>query len=158
TNGNGTTARADGAVPTAHVANGEPSMSPSAAALDAATRARAAGAWDETLRHAERAAAAGADPAAVAELRAVACTHLARLDEAEAQFAALLGSTGYRQRGETGLGIVALQRGDDATARAWLERATAASGTADAWAALGLCRARLAQTEDAWRAYVEARS
>ena len=152
-------ARANGTVAPAHAVTASDSTTQLAtAALDAATRARAAGAWDDALRHVARAAAAGADPAAVAELRAVAFTYLERLDEAEAQFAALLGSAGYRERGEAGLGIIALQRGDDATARAWLERAIAAGGTADAWAALGLCLARLAQTEDAWRAYVEARS
>ncbi len=127
-------------------------------ALDDAGRARAAGEWHDVLRYAEDAAAAGADPVAVAELRAIALTHLRRLDDAESQFAALLGAAGYRQRGETGLGIVALERGDDVTARAWLERATAAGASADAWAALGLCLTRLGETAEAWRAYLAART
>ncbi len=150
--------RSNGTSVTAPAANGTAATLHTTTALDAATRARGAGAWDEALQHAERAAGEGADPAAVAELRAVAFTHLRRLDDAAAQFAALLGSTEYRHRGEAGLGIIALERGDEATARAWLERATAVGGTADAWAALGLCLSRLAQTEEAWRAYVEARS
>jgi Flp pilus assembly protein TadD len=127
-------------------------------ALEDAARARAAGAWEHVLQHAERAAAGGADHAVVTELRALALTHLRRLDDAEAQFAALLGSTAHRGRAQAGLGIIALERGDDLTARAWLDRATVAGGDADAWAALGLCLTRLGETEEAWRAYVEART
>ncbi len=128
------------------------------AALTEATRARAAGDWERVLRHADVAAAAGADGAATTELRALALTRLRRLDEAEAAFAALLGTPAYRTRGETGLGVIALERGDGATARAWLERATAGGAGADAWAALGLCLTTLGEPADAWRAYVEART
>ncbi|MBI3768918.1 MAG: hypothetical protein HY271_10555 [Deltaproteobacteria bacterium] len=127
-------------------------------ALEDAARARAAGAWEDVLQHAERAAVGGADHAVVTELRALALTHLRRLDDAEAQFAALLASTTHCRRAQAGLGIIALERGDDLTARAWLDRATTAGGDADAWAALGLCLTRLAAVEEAWRAYVEART
>jgi len=127
------------------------------AALSAAAGARAASDWDDVLRHASTAAAEGAEHLSVAELRAVALTHLGRLDEAEAEFASMLGAAVCGGRGETGLGIIALTRGDDAGARAWLERATAMGADADAWAALGLCLGRLAQGGDAWRAYAEAR-
>jgi glycosyltransferase involved in cell wall biosynthesis len=126
-------------------------------ALAAAMRARAAGEWSGVLRHAAAAADEGAERVSVAELSAVALTHLGRLDEAEAEFASILGAAGGTGRGETGLGIIALSRGDDAGARAWLERATAMGGDADAWAALGLCLGRLAEAEEAWRAYAEAR-
>lgn len=127
------------------------------AALADARRARAAGDWERVLRAAERATAAGAEHDAVTELRALALTRLGRLDDAETEFASLLGTPPYRRRAETGLGVIALERGDDATARVWLERATAAGADADAWAALGLCLGRLAQTDAAWHAYVEAR-
>lgn len=126
-------------------------------ALAEAAQARAAGAWEQVLHHAERAAAAGVDHALVTELRALALTRLRRLDDAETQFAALLATSTYRRRAEAGLGIIALERGDDLTARAWLDRATAACGDADAWAALGLCLTRLGEAEEAWQAYVEAR-
>jgi glycosyltransferase involved in cell wall biosynthesis len=143
-------------------ANGHAAVAPTAddtagGALAAATRARAAGEWSELLRHATAAADEGAERLSVAELRAVALTHLGRLDEAEAEFASMLGVVGGSGRGETGLGIIALSRGDEAGARAWLERATALGADADAWAALGLCLGRLAQAEDAWKAYAEAR-
>jgi len=143
-------------------ANGHAIVAPVAhgagdAALAAATRARAAGEWSDVLRHATAAADEGAERVSVAELRAVALTHLGRLDEAEAEFASMLGVVGGSGRGETGLGIIALSRGDEAGARAWLERATAMGADADAWAALGLCLGRLAQAEEAWRAYAEAR-
>jgi tetratricopeptide (TPR) repeat protein len=127
-------------------------------ALAAAAQARAAGAWEQVMHHADRAAAAGADHAIVTELRALALTHLQRLDDAESLFAALLGTEAYRHRAEAGLGIIALERGDDLTAHAWLDRATAAGGDADAWAALGLCLTRLAEADEAWHAYVAART
>ena len=133
-------------------------LDPAASALAAAAHARADGDWDAVLRHADAADRAGAEHARVAELRALALTRLGRLDDAEAEFASLLGTAPYRRRAETGLGIIALERGDAATARTWLERATAAGADADAWAALGLCLGRLACAEDAWRAYVEARA
>jgi len=139
----------DTATAAAHAAGG--------AALSAAAGARAAGDWGGVLRHASTAAVEGGEHLSVAELRAVALTHLGRLDEAEAEFASMLGAVACGGRGETGLGIIALTRGDDAGARAWLERATAMGADADAWAALGLCLGRLAQAEDAWRAYAEAR-
>src|SRR5262249_21683556 len=100
---------------------------------------------------------AGADSAAVAALRALALTRLGRLDEAESAFASILGAAAYRVRAETGLGIIALERGDDASARAWLERATAGDADADTWAALGLCLTRLAESDGAWSAFTEAR-
>src|SRR5258707_3454038 len=65
-------------------------------ALAEAAQARAAGAWEQVLHHAERAAAAGADHAVVTELRALALTRLRRLDEAETQFAELLGAATHR--------------------------------------------------------------
>jgi glycosyltransferase involved in cell wall biosynthesis len=149
---------AESVSPVVPMALAAPTPVPPPAPLADAAHARVAGDWQQVLRHAERAEAAGAEYTEVTELRALALTHLGRFDDAEAQFASLLGATRYRQRAEAGLGIIALERGDDLTARAWLERATAAGGDADTWAALGLCLSRLAEAEEAWRAFVEART
>jgi GT2 family glycosyltransferase/Flp pilus assembly protein TadD len=137
----------------------EPAVPESAEdACAAARRAGAAGDHERALYHAERAARAGADPVAVAELRAVALAQLRRFDEAERDFRILLDSVPHRRRAETGLGVIALERGDLTIARQWLQCATAAGGDADAWTALGLCLDRLARAEEAWQAYVEARA
>jgi len=127
-------------------------------AIAAARRARIAGDHERALSEAGRAAHAGADPIVIAELRAVAFAQLRRFDEAEREFRVLLESLPHRCRAETGLGVIALERGDLGTARQWLEASTAAGGDADAWTALGLCLDRLVRTEEAWQAYAEARN
>lgn len=127
-------------------------------ALADAEHARAVGDFQAVLDHTERALAEGADPTRITELRALALIQLRRFDEAREGLIGLLASAAHARRAAFGLGVIALERAEPAAAEPWLERATAGEADADAWATLGLCRSRLAQTDGAWAAFAAARA
>jgi GT2 family glycosyltransferase/tetratricopeptide (TPR) repeat protein len=127
-------------------------------ALVAAEDARAAGDFPAVLHHTERALADGADPMRIAELRALALVQLRRFDEAREGLIGLLASAAHARRAAFGLGVIALERAEPAAAEPWLVRATVGDADADAWATLGLCRSRLAETDGAWAAFAAARA